>query len=136
MVDTVDKKTRSRMMSGIRGEDTQPEVLIRKSLWHRGFRYTKNDKRYPGKPDIVLSKYNLAIFVHGCFWHQHPDCPQGRRQPKSNLDYWEKKLEATVRRDQRNQALLRDSGWEVLVVWECELQDQNSLVELLTHFLG
>ena len=136
MADKVSEEKRSWIMSRVKGRDTSPERLVRSLLHRMGYRFRLHRKDLQGKPDIVLPRYKKVIFVNGCFWHQHPDCPQGRRQPKSNLDYWERKLEATVRRDQLNQALLRESGWEVLVVWECELKDQNSLVELLTRFLG
>ena len=121
MVDKFSKETRSYVMSRIRGKDTKPEVLVRKYLFSRGLRFRKNDKRYPGRPDIVLPKYKTAVFVHGCFWHLHEGCKYAV-MPKSNVDYWEKKLYGNRERDARNQAELKAMGWTVLTVWECELK--------------
>ena len=121
MVDKFSKETRSYVMSRIRGKDTKPEVLVRKYLFSRGLRFRKNDKRYPGRPDIVLPKYRTAVFVHGCFWHLHEGCKYAV-MPKSNVDYWEKKLYGNRERDARNQAELKEMGWTVLTVWECELK--------------
>ena len=121
MVDKFSKETRSYVMSRIRGKDTKPEVLVRKYLFSRGLRFRKNDKRYPGRPDIVLPKYKTAVFVHGCFWHLHEGCKYAV-MPKSNVDYWEKKLYGNRERDARNQAELKEMGCTVLTVWECELK--------------
>lgn len=108
-------------MSRIRGKDTKPEILVRKYLFARGLRFRKNDKRYPGRPDVVLPKYKTAVFVHGCFWHLHEGCKYAV-MPKSNVDYWKKKLYCNRERDARNQAELKAMGWTVLTVWECELK--------------
>ena len=121
MVDKVSKETRSYVMSRIRGKDTKPEILVRKYLFARGLRFRKNDKRYPGRPDVVLPKYKTAVFVHGCFWHLHEGCKYAK-MPKSNVEYWEKKLYRNRERDARNQAELKAMGWTVLTVWECELK--------------
>ena len=121
MVDKFSKETRSYVMSRIRGKDTKPEILVRSYLFSRGLRFRKNDKRYPGKPDIVLPKYNTVVFVHGCFWHQHEGCKYAT-MPKSNVDFWRKKFERNKERDERNQKELEDMGWNVITVWECQLK--------------
>lgn len=108
-------------MSRIRSKDTKPEEIVRKYLFSQGFRYRKNDSRYPGKPDIVLSKYRTVIFVNGCFWHKHDGCKYFV-WPKSNVEFWENKISKNVSRDQMNYKLLEEQGWKVLVVWECELK--------------
>lgn len=107
-------------MSRVRAKDTQPERIVRLWLWHQGFRYRKNDKRLPGHPDIVLSRYWTVIEVRGCFWHRHADCPIAT-QPKSNSAFWWKKFSRNINRDQETERALRDCGWNVLIVWECEL---------------
>ena len=121
MADKFSKETRSYIMSRIRGKDTKPEILVRKYLFARGLRFRKNDKRYPGRPDVVLPKYKTAVFVHGCFWHLHEGCKYAK-MPKSNVEYWEEKLYRNRERDARNQAELKAMGWTVLTVWECELK--------------
>jgi DNA mismatch endonuclease (patch repair protein) len=121
MADNHSPKVRSYNMSQIRSNDTKPEELTRKYLFAKGLRYRKNDKRLPGKPDIVLPKYKTVVFIHGCFWHCHNDCP-GFVLPKSNQDYWIPKLERNSRRYAEHIALLEAAGWRVIVVWECELK--------------
>ena len=121
MADIHSKETRSYNMSRIKGKDTKPEVIVRKFLFSRGLRFRKNDKRYPGHPDIVLPKYSTIIFVHGCFWHLHENCRYAV-MPSSNTDYWENKLIGNSNRDKRNEELLISMGWKVIVVWECELK--------------
>ena len=121
MVDKFSKETRSRIMSQIRGKDTKPEILVRSYLFSRGLRFRKNDKRYPGSPDIVLPKYKTIVFVHGCFWHLHEGCKYAK-MPKSNVDYWKPKLYRNRERDACNQKELEDMGWTVITVWECELK--------------
>lgn len=121
MADNHTISVRSYNMSRIRSNDTNPEVFVRKRLFAAGFRYRKNDKRYPGKPDIVLPKYRTVIFVHGCFWHMHEGCPCFV-MPKSHLEYWKPKLERNKQRDIKNQESLRLMGWNVIVVWECMLK--------------
>ena len=107
-------------MKSIRSKDTTPEMIVRKYLFRHGLRYRVADKRYPGKPDIVLPRYKTAVFIHGCFWHQHQGC---RRAviPKSNVEYWEPKLQRNVERDKENIEALHRLGWRTIVVWECEL---------------
>jgi len=108
-------------MSRIKGKNTKPEELVRKYLFSHGFRYRKNDKRYPGKPDIVLPKYKAVIFVNGCFWHKHEGC-RYFVWPHNNAEFWKEKIESNVARDQRDFRLLRKAGWHVIVIWECELR--------------
>lgn len=121
MTDTVSKRQRSWNMSRIRSTDTKPEIKVRSWLFRKGFRFRKNDKRYPGKPDIVLPRYHTVIFVNGCFWHHHKGCKYGYI-PKTRTDYWLNKF----KRNQVNDKLHRDAlvkmGWHVIVVWECELK--------------
>lgn len=120
MADNHSKEVRSYNMSRIGSKDTKPEVLVRKYLFAKGFRYRKNDKRFPGKPDIILPKYKTAIFINGCFWHKHEGC-KCFVWPKSNVDYWKPKIERNVKRDEENYQKLKNLGWKIVVVWECEL---------------
>lgn len=108
-------------MSQISSKNTKPEEIVRKYLFSKGFRYRKNDKRYPGRPDIILPKYKTAIFVNGCFWHMHDGCPKFV-MPKSNIEYWRPKLERNKRHDIENKIALEKQGWKVIVVWECDLK--------------
>ena len=105
----------------IRSRNTTPEEIVRKYLFSRGLRYRKNDKRFPGKPDIILPKYNTVIFIHGCFWHIHEGCPDFV-WPKSNPNYWKPKLLGNKQRDEFHISALKDSGWKVIIIWECELK--------------
>ena len=124
MPDITDPATRSRMMSGIRGRDTRPELVVRRFLHARGFRYRLHVRDLSGTPDIVLPRYRAVVFVHGCFWHRHPGCRFAYR-PKSRPEFWEAKLNANVDRDARDQERLRAAGWRVFVTWECELAEQR-----------
>lgn len=112
-------------MSMIRSKNTKPEELVRKYLFSRGFRYRKNVRKLPGCPDIVLPKYKTVIFVNGCFWHGHKGCKYFV-WPKSNAEYWYKKIENNVNRDIKNIKLLQEQGWIVLTVWECELKKERA----------
>lgn len=129
MADVHSPKVRSYNMSQIRGKDTKPEELVRKYLFSQGFRYRKNDSRLPGKPDIVLPKYRTVIFINGCFWHKHEGC-RFFVWPKNNADFWRKKILSNVERDQRNYAELQQLGWNIIVVWECELKKELLLKTL------
>jgi DNA mismatch endonuclease (patch repair protein) len=117
--DIVDKPTRSRMMSGIRGRDTQPELRVRRRLHAAGLRFRLHAKDLPGKPDIVLAGPRTVVFVDGCFWHQHPGCAFATL-PRTNVDFWRRKLESNVARDTRVRQQLAGAGWRVETVWECE----------------
>jgi len=107
-------------MSRIRSKDTKPEIVVRKALFAAGFRYRLHVKDLPGKPDIVLPKYKTAIFVHGCFWHRHEGCKRCTT-PTKDREFWEKKFQRTVERDQQERIALEHAGWRVLTVWECEI---------------
>lgn len=121
MVDVVDAATRSRMMSGIRGKNTKPEMTVRRALHKAGFRYRLHDRKLPGKPDIVLPKYRTVIFVHGCFWHGHM-CHKFK-WPKTREVWWREKIEGNIKRDNHNIAELENQGWNARVFWECELSE-------------
>lgn len=121
MADIVDQTTRSRMMSGIRGKDTKPELSLRKALHARGFRYSLHSSKLPGKPDIVLPKYRAVVFVHGCFWHRHEGCRYAT-SPSTRTDFWNAKFEANIERDETVQRALQTLQWRVAVVWECAIR--------------
>lgn len=138
MTDIVSPEIRSRMMSGIRGVNTKPEMIVRKGLFRRGFRYRIHAKHLPGKPDLVLAKYNTIIFVHGCFWHHH-DC-RLFKWPKSNTEFWREKITANTQRDKRYNTELIHDGWRVLIVWECALkgkkdQEINKILDHISDWL-
>jgi DNA mismatch endonuclease (patch repair protein) len=131
MSDVVSKEKRSEMMSGIRGKNTRPEIILRKALFAHGFRYRINDKNLPGKPDIVFPKYHVVIQVHGCFWHGH-DCHLFK-WPSTRQDFWRQKIESNRKNDRIKSKLLIDGGWRILTVWECAFKgsgrfDFNMLV--------
>ena len=121
MSDKLTPEKRSWNMSRIKGKDTKIEVEVRKYLFSKGYRFRNNDKRYPGKPDIVLPKYHVAIFVHGCFWHRHEGCKDATT-PKTRTEFWLEKFDKNVKNDQIKQEKLRELGWKVIVIWECELK--------------
>lgn len=125
MADVVDPATRSRMMSGIRGKNTKPELTIRKALHARGFRYRIHCKDLPGNPDMCLPKYRAVIFVHGCFWHGH-DCHLFK-WPKTRPEFWKKKIERNCSVDAAALVRLADAGWRVGTVWECALKGKSRL---------
>lgn len=138
MVDVLTRSQRHLNMSHIRSNNTRPEERVRKYLFANGFRYRKNDKRYPGKPDIVLPKYKTIVFVHGCFWHQHPGC-KAARIPDTNSEFWKEKFARNVVRDQKEQDELRRAGWHVIIIWECELSTiakrEQRLCELVEEIM-
>lgn len=129
MADVHDKATRSYNMSRIRGKDTKPELIVRKFLSSQGLRYRLNDKKLPGKPDIVLHKYKTVIFVHGCFWHGHRSCKYFVL-PKTRTKWWHAKIEGTRKRDRRMKSLLKKLGWKIFVVYECALRDEKKELTL------
>ena len=124
MADNHSKEVRSMNMSHIRSKNTKPEEKVRKYLFSKGFRYRKNVRNLPGCPDIVLPKYKTVIFVNGCFWHKH-DCPRFV-WPTSNEEYWIPKITRNVERDQNNYGRLQELGWHVIVIWECQLKNNNT----------
>ncbi|MDP8315294.1 MAG: DNA mismatch endonuclease Vsr [Candidatus Celaenobacter antarcticus] len=123
MPDIFNKSKRSEIMSKISGKNTKPEIIVRKYLFSKGFRFRINDKRYPGKPDIILPKYKTVIFVHGCFWHGH-NCKRGKL-PDTNREFWKNKINATIERDKRVQSELEKLGWKILILWQCEINNDN-----------
>lgn len=133
-MDVHDKKTRSYNMSRIKGKNTKPEETVRKYLFAHGFRFRKNDRRYPGTPDIVLPKYKTMIFINGCFWHGHEKC-RYFVVPKTNTEFWLNKINRNIERDRENYNKLTGAGWRVLTVWECQLKKpvrEQTLSELAT----
>jgi len=123
MTDIYSKQKRSKIMSKISGKESKPEILVRKFLFTNGFRYRKNDKRYPGKPDIVLPRYKTVIFIHGCFWHGH-NCKAGKL-PETRKEFWEEKIKGNIERDKRNKSELEKLGWNVIIIWQCELKNNE-----------
>lgn len=133
MADVHSKATRSYNMSRIKGKNTKPEMLVRKFLHAHGFRYRLNEKKLPGKPDIVLPKYNTIIFVHGCFWHGHANCKY-YVVPKTKTEWWLNKINGNIANDEKAMAALINAGWKIITIWECQLkpaQVENTLNELL-----
>lgn len=137
MIDTLSPTARSERMSRVRSKDTSPEMTVRRLLHAMGYRYRLHCRDLPGRPDIVFRKRRKAIFVHGCFWHRHddPSCKLARL-PKSRLDFWAPKLESNRERDRKNLQKLRDEGWKVLVIWECQLTNHAKLKASLESFVG
>lgn len=136
MVDVVAPEVRSRMMAGIRGKDTAPELLIRRALFARGLRYKLHDKKLPGKPDLVFPRYGAVVFVHGCFWHAH-DCSLFRL-PGTRTEWWREKLARNQANDSRHMAALREAGWRVATVWECAVKKRDridSIADQLAEFV-
>lgn len=135
MTDIVDAAARSRMMAAIGRKDTNPELQVRRYLHRLGVRYRLHDARLPGSPDLVLPKYRAVIFVHGCFWHRHADC-RFAYMPKSRPEFWLHKFESNLARDRRVVRALRQSGWRVFVVWECEVSNERKLERLFWKLLA
>lgn len=137
MNDCFTPEQRSRVMASVKQRNTAPEMIIRKALWGLGYRYRLHVKNLPSRPDIVFPSRRRVIFVHGCFWHRHPGCRR-TTTPVSRRDFWEAKFAANVARDAASVIALENAGWQVLVVWECEVKvkDRTALVERLTKFLG
>lgn len=138
MTDIWSKEKRSAVMSKIRSKNTKPEMILRSFLHKKGFRFRIHRKDLPGKPDLVLPKYNAAVFVHGCFWHYHSDCREGR-VPDTNSKFWQDKLSKNINRDTAHQLKLAEMGWRIVVIWECELESalkNNSMDILVEKILG
>lgn len=134
-MDKISIKRRSANMRAIRSGGMKPEILVRQIVYGLGHRYRLHRKDLPGKPDLVFGPRHKVIFVHGCFWHQHRDCIDGR-MPKSNLDYWQAKLTRNIARDAEHLASLKRQGWKSLVIWECETTNVQKLKVKISRFLG
>lgn len=136
MADTLTIAERSERMRRVRGKDTKPELMVRRLVHRLGYRFRLHRKDLPGKPDLVFPGRRKVIFVHGCFWHRHPEptCPLARL-PKSRLEFWLPKLEANRERDVRNLRSLESLGWQALVIWECETKDGSKLIDRIRGFL-
>ena len=126
---------RSRIMAAVKSYDTRPEMAVRRLAHRLGYRFRLHRKDLPGKPDIVFAARRSVIFVHGCYWHGH-DCKRGARLPKTNTEYWRKKIDRNCKRDALNIESLKSGGWRVLVIWECQMKDCAALAHRLTSFLG
>lgn len=133
-MDIIDKQARSRLMGRIRGKDTGPEMAVRRVAHRLGLRFRLHRRDLPGSPDLVFPRSQKVVFVHGCFWHRHPDC-RFAYEPKSNLPFWTKKFAANVTRDEQALADLKNLGWEALVIWECEAKDAELVASRLSAFL-
>jgi DNA mismatch endonuclease (patch repair protein) len=134
-MDKLSAEHRSQNMRQIRSKDTAPEVLLRQMLHRCGYRFRLHREELPGKPDLVFPSRRKVIFVHGCFWHQHPGCREGR-VPGSRRDYWEPKLARNGQRDRSAQAALKEQGWDYLVLWECDLKNASTALTTAQKFLG
>ena len=133
MSDIFSSQKRSDIMSKISGKNTKPEILVRKFLFSKGFRYRINVKTLPGKPDIVLPKYKTVIFINGCFWHGH-NCKKGKL-PSSNIDFWKEKISNNKSRDAKNSDLLVKLGWKVIIIWQCEISKIDNRIKILNKLL-
>ncbi len=133
-IDPLTPEQRRYTMRQVHSEDTKPEMSVRRLTHRMGYRYRLHRKDLPGKPDLVFPGRKKVIFVHGCFWHGH-DCPAGRKTPKTNQEYWLKKLNRNKERDKQNIAKLHELGWDVLVIWECETRDEATLSRRISQFL-
>jgi DNA mismatch endonuclease, patch repair protein len=121
-------------MSCISGKNTKPELIVRSLLHHMGYRFRLHRKDLPGKPDIILPKYKKVIFIHGCFWHGHKNCPRSKR-PTTNKEFWHKKIDRNIHHDKEIVSNLKESGWDILIVWTCEIKDLNHLKDKILNFL-
>ncbi|MBF0252561.1 MAG: DNA mismatch endonuclease Vsr [Candidatus Omnitrophica bacterium] len=129
MVDTVSKKLRSWNMSRIKAADTAPELRVRKVLHREGYRYGLHNKNLKGKPDLVFRKYKTVVFVNGCFWHHHKGCKRANL-PKSNQEYWIKKIEGNIQRDKENRENLKKLNWTIVTIWECQTYSDKTIIRL------
>ena len=135
MMDSLTPEERSKRMALVRGKNTKPEMIVRRLVHSLRYRYRLHDRKLPGRPDLVFKRRRKVIFVHGCFWHRHAGCPRST-MPKSRMEFWREKWEDNERRDHNNQAKLCALGWEVLIIWECELKDLDRLAGRICDFLG
>jgi len=133
-VDVFSEEKRSWIMSRVKNKDTKPELIVRSIVHRLGYRFRKNNLNLPGRPDIVLARHHKVIFVHGCFWHGHRRCKRALR-PTTNKIFWDKKLDANIARDKHNNKLLKSLGWKTLIIWECQIKNQDKLLSKLENFL-
>jgi DNA mismatch endonuclease, patch repair protein len=134
MADHLSPSQRSRVMARIHGRNTQPELAIRSIVHRMGYRYRLHVRALPGCPDLVFPKYKAAMFVHGCFWHQHRNCPRARK-PRSNIAFWSRKLSKNALRDRRHLKALQELGWKTLVIWQCEIKNFEKVAKTVRRFL-
>ena len=134
MTDVFDREKRSEIMSRIRGRDTKPEMIVRRIAHALGFRFRLHHRDLPGSPDLVFPKHRAVVMVHGCFSHRHPGCKYAT-SPKTRVRFWEDKFEGNVVRDRRNEEVLHELGWRVMVIWECETKDRDAVAERIVGFL-
>jgi DNA mismatch endonuclease, patch repair protein len=133
-VDVFSEEKRSWIMSRVKNKDTKPEIIVRSIIHRLGYRFRKNSLNLPGRPDIVLARHRKVIFVHGCFWHGHKKCKRASR-PSTNKVFWAKKLDTNIDRDIHNNKVLKSLGWKTLIIWECQMKDQDKLLSKLECFL-
>ena len=134
MADVFTQDKRSSIMANVKGRNTKPELVVRSIIHRMGFRYRLHVADLPGKPDIVLPRHKKVIFVNGCFWHGHKDCPRAKR-PTTNTSSWDAKLDENILRDKRNVRKLKKDGWHTLTIWECEIKDRDKIYHKLSRFL-
>jgi DNA mismatch endonuclease (patch repair protein) len=134
-VDHVDQAKRSLIMAAVHSKNTKPELVVRKLVFGMGYRYRLHSAKLPGKPDLVFPGRHKVIFVHGCFWHRHKGCRYAT-SPKTRVDFWEAKFDANVARDKRTNRELKELGWSVLMVWQCQLKEPEKLARKLDDFLS
>lgn len=134
MADIFSTSKRSQIMASISGKDTKPERLVRSRLFKEGFRFRKNVKTLPGKPDIVLPKHKTIVLIHGCFWHGHK-CKKATR-PTSNIEFWNSKIQSNINRDKRVKMELKKSGWQVITIWDCKLTNRGSLDKTMNKLIN
>jgi len=135
MADVFSREKRSDIMSRVKNRDTKPELIVRSTLHKMGYRFRLHRRDLPGNPDIVLPKHKKVIFVHGCFWHGHKGCPRSSR-PSSNKKFWNEKIDKNIKRDKNVRKELKRSGWDIMVIWQCEIKDSEKLQRKLTKFLA
>jgi DNA mismatch endonuclease (patch repair protein) len=135
VTDIYSKQKRSRIMASISGKETKPEILVRKYLFKQGYRYRKNVTSLPGKPDIVLPRFRTVVLIHGCFWHGHNNCKKATK-PSSNIDFWNEKIGKNKQRDKRVAQELKNLGWTVITIWDCQLKNKNLFDNRMRRFVA
>jgi len=135
MADFLTPEERSKRMAAVRGKDTKPEMIVRRLVHSLGYRYRLHDRKLPGRPDLVFKSRRKVIFVHGCFWHHHADCPRSRL-PATRVEFWTRKMSENEQRDCKNQLDLKSMGYDNMVIWECEFKNMSQLTDRIRGFLG